>query len=220
MIIKSTFPIVSVVNDSFQEYTDEWSLVLFCKGCNLDCKECHNKKAIEATPIIANDAFKFIDNNINKNTTAIVFLGGEPTLHDQGLIDALIYAKFKGRKTKIFTNGMFPQVIAKIGREQLCDFISFDIKCIRNMPEVLFESNSDNPDSYYKYRYANEYCNNYPTLLDMSIKFAQKYLIPFELRTTKWDCILDQLDDIKAYVKQHYPNINHIIQEKVTMIDE
>ena len=189
--------IVSVVPDSFQEFEDYHSLVLFCYGCNFDCKGCYNKKYVGT---FSNSIGK-IEDVIKKNLTplhqAIVFLGGEPTIWEDRLKDALKFSKEKGLKTKVYTNGYKYPIIRKINRKKLVDAYSVDLKSVVNCSTVI---GVDIPDYQYLYH------------VHQSITDILDHNIPLEIRTTKWKTIID-FNGIIEYVKRKYPGVPHFITE-------
>lgn len=132
--------IVNYIIDSNIECSPfNWGLVLFCYGCNLHCKMCEGynfEKVTDKSNIVGN-AIEIIEKNITPMHDTVVFLGGEPTIYDDKLIEALEYCKNKGLKTKIFTNGMNVEVIKKINNKNLCDAWSLDFKGVNNLKEEI-----------------------------------------------------------------------------------
>lgn len=190
--------IVSIIKDSFQEYEDHHSLVLFSKGCNLNCNGCYNKESINVEDKRTEDAICIINRNITPIHDSIVFLGGEPTIWKEDLINVLSYVKKKKLKTKIYTNGMLPHIVEKINDKKLCNSWSVDFKCIKNFSNVLGVINLSG-------LYLDSVTN--------TIQNIVKNKIPLEIRTTIWKSNNDQINDIKKYVKQNFKKVNHIIQK-------
>ena len=104
--------ITNIIKDSFQEYQNEHSLVLFTQGCNLDCSRCHNRKDMWSTD--TEDSVVIIEKILTPLHTAVVFLGGEPTLVDHDLVVSCMAAKKQNKKVKVFTNGQKPEIIRKL----------------------------------------------------------------------------------------------------------
>ena len=189
--------IVSIIRDSFQEFEDKWSLVVFCKGCNLKCPECYNLGCNSFSETISIDYI--LKNEINQAHEAIVFLGGEPTIWDKDLSKALKASKKIGLDTKVFSNGILPKVVSDLNNEKLVDAYSLDLKAVRNVNNVVGVQMTDSD-------YLKKVCDSINNILE--------YGLNLEIRTTKWDCIIDQVDEIKDFMIREYPEIKHIIQEK------
>ena len=186
--------ITTIIKDSFQEYKDEQSLVLFSKGCNLDCYHCYNKKDIEADKVLGN-AIDIIDKTITPMHTAVVLLGGEPTIHND-ILNVCEHIKKKNLKIKIFSNGINIDIIESLCNSGIVDAWSIDLKEIKNVKDVLRTCITD---------------NEYLWLLNKSILNITKSGASLELRTTIFENT--DVDAIKMYVNTYYPCIDHIIQK-------
>lgn len=186
--------ITSIIPDSFQEYEGEHSLVLFSQGCNLLCKECYNLSAITSGENIG-DAHTILKEKLTPLHTAVVFLGGEPTIH-YDLPQMARLVKSLGLKVKVYTNGLNPDVVKRLNEESLVDEYSVDFKTIDNTE--LLGVNID----------IATYIKNVTKTLDLIIDKN----IPLEIRTTLWTNV--NIDEIKIYLKNKYPNVKHIIQKK------
>ncbi|CEA12409.1 MULTISPECIES: anaerobic ribonucleoside-triphosphate reductase activating protein [Methanobacterium] len=108
------------------EYPGKMSLVIFTGGCPLRCPYCHNPEIIaggDDTPLSTikkeiDESLDFID--------AVVITGGEPTMQMEGLGQILEYSREKGLKTKLDTNGCYPESLQEI--LELVDYVALDIK--------------------------------------------------------------------------------------------
>lgn len=194
----------SYIIDSFQEYEGEHSLVLFYVGCNMRCKGCYNYNLLSNTERLY-DAKELIDKYITPLHTAVVFLGGEPTIHN--IVPDLEYAKSKGLKTKLYTNGLEPYMTYELRGLELLDAISIDFKCIHNCEENIGIS-----DISYRI--------NVGTSIVESVKKIDGVKdIDVEIRTTRFPFLSNseileiekEVDDIIHF----YGNIRHIIQDYV-----
>jgi pyruvate formate lyase activating enzyme len=104
--------------------------LIFWGGCNLTCPFCHNPALVlepEAFPDLDRDALladlagrmPFID--------GVVVSGGEPTL-DPSLADWLAKVKALGLAVKLDTNGLRPDVLARLLEQGLIDKLAIDLK--------------------------------------------------------------------------------------------
>jgi len=188
--------IISYIEDSFQEYEGRQSLVIFSRGCNLACQGCYNKKAVLGDKIIGR-AKDIIDTHLSPMHEAVVFLGGEPTIWGKRLIESLRYVKDKGLETKIYSNGLNDTLIKKINKLNLADAWSIDFKCKYKCREILGKIIDD---------------DLYVELVSQSLDDIVKHNIDVEVRTTLWDKVIPQRDEIEKYIKERY-GIRHIFQE-------
>lgn len=191
-------PIISIIKDSFQEFSGEHSLVLFSYDCNFSCPECYNLKQVTDDRNIIGDGIDIIKKNLTPLHTAVVFLGGEPTIHQKGLVECVQFCKERGLKVKVFSNGQNPDFFREIG--YAIDAVSFDVKYVENSSAVI----------------------GYNLGFDIYIKNIKRCVdcmenSPTELRTTIWDSNKDQIEKIKEYCKKNFPGIPHILQEKFTV---
>lgn len=187
--------IISIIHDSFQEFENHCSLVLFSKGCNFACQKCYNLSSMEKEPI--GEAIEIIDKYLTPFHDAVVFLGGEPTFWHKDLIETIRYVKNKKLLVKIFTNGSNVETIKSLNKEKLVDAYSVDFKAIKNVKDVIGRNIED---IYYLMTVERTICN----ILDNNI--------PIEIRTTKWNTVQD-LPELIKYVKNRFPGVTHILQD-------
>lgn len=127
--------IVSVVKDSFIESAPfNWGVSLFSFGCNLQCLFCkgYNYETIMDKNNIIGDVFSILEEYVKPCHDCVIFIGGEPTIWGDTLIDALGWCKDHGKKTKIFSNGLDDHIIEKINEQNLCDAWSIDYKGLKD----------------------------------------------------------------------------------------
>ncbi|MBI5458504.1 anaerobic ribonucleoside-triphosphate reductase activating protein [Methanobacterium sp.] len=118
--------IIGGVIFSSLEYPGKLSLVIFTGGCLLRCPYCHNPEIIEGGESASlrdieseiDEALDFID--------AVVVTGGEPMMQTEEVGKILEYSRQKGLKTKLDTNGCYPERLLKI--IELVDYVALDIK--------------------------------------------------------------------------------------------
>jgi len=138
--------IVSFITESFLEYQDYISLVLFSYGCNFKCSYCYNYDFVtNPKNIINKDLTSVIESNLTPLTDALVFLGGEPTIYGDELLEISSFVKSQyNLKVKVFTNGSNPELICNGVRLGLFDSVSLDIKSYYSpIPEVQLNTSFD-----------------------------------------------------------------------------
>lgn len=119
--------ICELVRTSFVDYPDNICAVVFTKGCNMNCKYCHNK-ALTSTDkkIEVNQIMKFLEKRKNL-LDGITITGGEPTLCKE-LYEFCRKIKCLGYKIKLDTNGSNPNLLNKLLKDKLVDYVAMDIK--------------------------------------------------------------------------------------------
>lgn len=116
------------VKNSFLDYPEHISCVIFTSGCNMNCWYCHNKQLIPDSESGANleNILEFIESR-KKFLEGVVISGGEPTLQPD-LKDVIIKIKNMGLKVKLDTNGSNYQILKDLIDSNLLDFVAMDIK--------------------------------------------------------------------------------------------
>lgn len=107
--------------------------VIFLGGCNFRCPFCHNS-AIVTTNLIEDIPFEIIQkkfDSIKGWCDAICVSGGEPTLYPD-IQEFLAILKNWFKYIKFDTNGYNADILCKLIRNNLIDFISMDVKTILN----------------------------------------------------------------------------------------
>lgn len=175
---------------SLVDYPGKTSAAIFTIGCNMRCGYCHNPELVlpekYANAIPENDILKFLKMRVGK-LEGVVVSGGEPTMHSD-LPD--FFAKVKKLRfyTKLDSNGTHSEMIERLIKNKLIDYIAMDIK---------------GPISKYQQIVA------YPVDTDAvqeTIKIIMNSNIDYEFRTTvvKSQLIfkgLDEEDDFDAIGK-------------------
>lgn len=127
--------ICELIRTSFIDYPSKISAVVFTKGCNMNCKYCHNKTLNHTDKNIKfNQIFEFLCKRKNV-LDGITITGGEPTIH-KGLYDFCKKIKLLDLKIKLDTNGSNPKILSKLINDNLIDYVAMDIK---TSPDNYFE---------------------------------------------------------------------------------
>ncbi len=115
---------------SLIDYPGKIGAVIFTQGCNFRCPYCHNPELVDPDrygPIISEEAaLSFLDKRQGK-LEAVTVTGGEPTLQPD-LEFFLEELKKRGYLTKLDTNGSKPDILEKVIRRRLVDYLAMDIK--------------------------------------------------------------------------------------------
>jgi len=116
---------------SFIDYPGKVSCVIFLSGCNFGCPYCHNPQltgepGIRPDRVAVSDALMFLDER-RGFLDGVVISGGEPTLHPD-LPDFCSRVKSLGYPVKLDTNGSRPQMLRRLIRDGLVDYLAMDIK--------------------------------------------------------------------------------------------
>ena len=176
--------------NSFIDYPENISIVLFTNGCNFRCEYCHNKFLFDNSKSIPLD---FLFENLEKRkkfNDAVVICGGEPTIHP-GLKPFLKYIKQIGYKTKLDTNGTNADALIEIS--EFCDYIAMDIKTSFNKYYLLFPEQINNSD------FTNKILNNVKKSIEIIRKRKNS-----EFRTTVYPNFVDfqDLNNIRQIVEE------------------
>jgi pyruvate-formate lyase-activating enzyme len=117
--------------ECFQEFENEISLVLWCMSCDMNCNWCSVKDILSDQDSELEEDYLELIKNKTELETAVVFLGGEPTLREEGLVQGCQEAKLLGMKTKVFTNGnsiRSAELLRELGYAKLIDSVALDYK--------------------------------------------------------------------------------------------
>ncbi|MHC4534764.1 MAG: anaerobic ribonucleoside-triphosphate reductase activating protein [Planctomycetota bacterium] len=116
---------------SLSDYPGLIAAVVFMQGCNFRCSFCHNgslisNKAPDSSLISEEKVFEFLKDR-NNQFDGVVITGGEPTIQP-GLPEFIHRIVAMELLVKLDTNGSLPEVLRKLMKEKLIDFIAMDIK--------------------------------------------------------------------------------------------
>jgi len=112
---------------SLVDWPGQLAAVVFCQGCAWHCRYCHNPHLIPFAPpgkYAWEGILSWLENRRGL-LDAVVFSGGEPTLHP-GLYAAMQQARSLGFKTGLHTGGPVPENLFPL--LPLLDWVGFDFK--------------------------------------------------------------------------------------------
>lgn len=122
------------------DYPGKIATTVFTVGCSFRCGFCHNPELVlpEKFPKLNDlekEFFQHLENRRGK-LDGVCITGGEPTIQPD-LIDFIKKIKELGFLVKLDSNGTNPEVLKKVIKERLVDFIAMDIK---NSPKKYLQT--------------------------------------------------------------------------------
>jgi pyruvate formate lyase activating enzyme len=118
------------------DYPGHVACTVFLVGCCFRCPWCYSAELVlpdkisNQPRIDKKDFFDFLEKRKNK-LEGVVVCGGEPTIN-QDLPEFLLEIKKMGFKVKLDTNGSNPEMLEKVIKEKLVDYLAMDIKAPLN----------------------------------------------------------------------------------------
>ncbi|MDR0695264.1 MAG: anaerobic ribonucleoside-triphosphate reductase activating protein [Holosporales bacterium] len=119
--------IAAILRFSALDYPSKLSAVVFCQGCPLRCKYCHNYDFIDPVApgaLTFESLISFLKTRRDQ-LEAVVFSGGEP-LMQPGLIEAAERVREMGFLIGLHTAGTYPDRLANMLK--ITNWTGFDIK--------------------------------------------------------------------------------------------
>ena len=114
------------------DYPKKVACTVFLIGCNFRCPFCYNgelvlPEKIKKQPVISEKVFfEFLTNRIGL-LDGVCITGGEPTINAD-LPQFIKKIKKMGFLVKLDTNGTNPQMVKKLVKGKLIDYIAMDVK--------------------------------------------------------------------------------------------
>jgi pyruvate formate lyase activating enzyme len=111
------------------DYPDRLSAVVFCQGCPLRCRYCHNGSLLPRHAdggVSWHRVLDFLDSRRGL-LDAVVFSGGEPT-QQRALSAAIETVRKKGFNIGLHTAGIYPERLSEL--LPLLDWVGLDIKAL------------------------------------------------------------------------------------------
>lgn len=119
------------------DYPGKVACTIFLSGCNFRCPFCYSKELvlkeeIDIHPSMSQEyLFSFLEGKKGL-IDGCVLCGGEPTVNGDELIEFIRKVKKMGFMVKLDTNGSNPDIIKKLIKDNLLDYIAMDIKAPLN----------------------------------------------------------------------------------------
>ncbi|MHB8908264.1 MAG: anaerobic ribonucleoside-triphosphate reductase activating protein [Syntrophales bacterium] len=115
---------------SLIDYPGKIGATVFTQGCNFRCPYCHNPDLVDpaqyGTIVPEEQVLSFLNKRLGK-LEAVTVTGGEPTIHED-LGRFLETLKGMGYLIKLDTNGSDPDMLERLIRKRLVDYLAMDIK--------------------------------------------------------------------------------------------
>ncbi|MEM3018626.1 MAG: anaerobic ribonucleoside-triphosphate reductase activating protein [Candidatus Bathyarchaeia archaeon] len=171
------------------------TFMLFLSGCNLACPFCQNRRLI---PLESGALYSLEDVEAKileslQLLDALGFGGGEPTLQQEALEELALWAKGKGLKVFIETNGTRPEVLRKLLNSKLLSYVAIDVKA---------------PFRNEDYGVATGKPSMAPKVIRSvkeSLRLCALNQVPYEVRTTIVPGLTDREESISAISEELAP---------------
>ncbi len=111
---------------------------VFTAGCNLACPWCHNGPLVAPGAdgtLEEEDLFAFLQKRA-KVLDGVVISGGEPTLQPD-LESLILRIRGLGLKVKLDTNGTRPEILERLLKKNILDYVALDIKAVPERYEAV-----------------------------------------------------------------------------------
>lgn len=215
---------------SLIDYPEHLSAIIFTQGCNFRCPFCYNPILVWPTRegrfqnislsaldgdqqkgrpqiISESDLFVFLKTRAGKLDT-VVITGGEPTIQPD-LPKFIAKIKKLGYLVKVDTNGANPDMLKKLIKEGLVDYLAMDIKAPLGKYDIVVGVQPDLEK------------------IKKSIKIIKESNLPYEFRTTVVPELigLKDIKDIGKLIKsadkwylQQFKNNTELLNKKFKKI--
>lgn len=170
------------------DYPNTLACTVFLSGCNFRCPWCYSPELVlpqfisHQPEIKESEFFDFLKSKKGL-LEGVVVCGGEPTIHDEL---PLFCSKIKnaGYKVKLDTNGSSPEMLEKLFKLKLVDYVAMDVK---------------SPKEKYTQAVGFNGATGYYLVdkVDKSINFLKNGSIDHEFRTTVIPGVHTQEDIVK-----------------------
>ena len=127
------------MKQSFIDFPQTLSSIIFTNGCNLNCWYCHNRQLINGNSqenYSIEKIYEFLESRKNF-IEGVVISGGEPTIQPdlESVIDKI---KSLNLKVKLDTNGTNPKVLKHLMTTNKIDYVAMDVKnSLKNYDKII-----------------------------------------------------------------------------------
>lgn len=170
-------PFYAITPFTLLDFPGRSACILWVAGCNMRCGYCHNPEIVLGKGTLGeDDALAFLRRRQGL-LDGVVLSGGEATTWP-GLTNFAAMAKALGFAVKLDTNGLRPDVVASLLERHLIDRVALDYKA---------------PPARYEKVTGTLAFVRFSRTLDL---LCGQQRVPFEVRTTVHDALLDEGDVI------------------------
>ena len=125
---------------TLSDYPGRTAAIVFAQGCNFRCPFCHNGSLLSAVAderdLVPEEMVLAELRRRHGLVEGLVVTGGEPTL--QAALPAFLgKVKALGLLVKLDTNGSRPEMLARLLRAGLVDYVAMDVKAPREKYDLL-----------------------------------------------------------------------------------
>ncbi|WP_344675406.1 anaerobic ribonucleoside-triphosphate reductase activating protein [Sphingobacterium kyonggiense] len=185
-------PLFDISPFTLLDYPNKAACIFWFAGCNMRCLYCYNPDIVLGKGKIGIDEAKLFLQSRRGLLQAVVFSGGECSMHPD-LMKLAKIAKEMGYLIKVDTNGTRPKVLKAMYEEGLLDYVALDFKALS--PKYKEITLFDDFKSF-----------------EQSLEFLISTRLTFEVRTTVHGQLLsnDDLQEMlfflegKGYVGNYY----------------
>ena len=185
-------PLYDISPFTLLDYPNKAACIFWFAGCNMRCLYCYNPDIVLGKGKIGIDEAKLFLQSRRGLLQAVVFSGGECSMHPD-LMKLAKIAKEMGYLIKVDTNGTRPKVLKAMYEEGLLDYVALDFKALS--PKYKEITLFDDFKSF-----------------EQSLEFLISTRLTFEVRTTVHGQLLsnDDLQEMlfflegKGYVGNYY----------------
>lgn len=171
---------------SLLDYPKSVSIVVFMVGCNFRCPYCHNPELVLGRVEKATEDEILEEIRRRTITNRVVITGGEPTIYEK-LLDFVRILKRENHLVKLDTNGSNPELVERLLRKGLLDYVALD-----------FKAGVEHFHSVTGLDHANAH-GMFENVLQ-TLNILKKYSIPHEVRTTYVPGLMNE-DDLAFIAK-------------------
>lgn len=190
------------------DYPDTLACTGFTLGCNFRCPYCYSKELvlpqeIKNHPRLPEERFFRFLRERTGLLEGVCICGGEPTIH-KDLPEFIGKIKDLEYKVKLDTNGSHPQMLKKLIKERLLDYVAIDVK---------------SPKEKYEFFSGAQLVDK----VEESINILKENKVDYEFRTTvapglKGEDILKMAEWVapaKNYFLQEFEGKKEVLDPKV-----
>lgn len=172
---RAAVPFHAITPFTMLDFPDRVACIVWVAGCNMRCGYCHNPQIVLGQGSMGEEEiFEFLTRREGL-LDGVVLSGGEATSW-RGLFDFATKVKAMGFALKLDTNGLRPDVVARLLEGQLLDRIALDYKA---------------PPTKFRRVTGVKAWSRFSSTLDL---LCGQNAVPFEVRTTIHSDLLDEED--------------------------